>query len=97
MKRLDDADLLGDKSVREAAVEFNAMLEGLANAELRGYVFRNLPEDDEEQAWHNALATVINGFSDSPQRHSATTANKPTSRDRLFRPTEGTVDSGVIP
>jgi AcrR family transcriptional regulator len=68
VQRLDDAGLLGDKSVREAAVEFNAMLEGLANAELRGAVFRNLPEGDEERAWRNALTTVIDGFSLSPPR-----------------------------
>jgi AcrR family transcriptional regulator len=60
--RVEDAGLLGERSVHEAAVEFNAMLEGLGNAELRGTVFRNLPEGDEEQAWRNALATVVNGF-----------------------------------
>lgn len=63
VRRLGDVGLLGDKSVREAAVEFNAMLEGLANAELRGDVFRNLPEGKEESAWRNALASVIHGFS----------------------------------
>ena len=63
VQRVADTGLLGDKSVREAAVEFDAMLEGLANAELRGAVFRNLPEGQEEQAWHNALATVVAGFS----------------------------------
>ena len=63
VQRLDHARLLGDKSVREAAVEFNAMLEGLANAELRGAVFRNLPEGDEERAWRNALTTLVLGFS----------------------------------
>jgi len=62
VQRLDDAGLLGKKSVREAAVEFNAMIEGLANAELRGAVFRNLPEGGEEQAWRDALATVVAGF-----------------------------------
>jgi AcrR family transcriptional regulator len=68
VQRLDDAGLLGDKSVREAAVEFNAMLEGLANAELRGAVFRNLPEGDEDRAWRDALATVIDGFSNGARR-----------------------------
>jgi hypothetical protein len=48
--------------VGEAAVEFNAMLEGLANAELRGRALSLLPEGAEEQAWRNALATVIRGF-----------------------------------
>ena len=61
-----------EKSVPEAAVEFNAMLEGLGNAELRGAVLRNLPEGDEERAWRDALATVIRGF-------SAVRPNDPTS------------------
>jgi AcrR family transcriptional regulator len=62
VSRLDEAGLLGGKTVREAAVEFNAMLEGLANAELRGSVFRNLPAGGEEVAWRNALATLVAGF-----------------------------------
>ena len=62
VRRLEEADLLGGRSVQEAAVVLNAMLEGLANAELRGSVFRNLPEGDEATAWHDALATVIAGF-----------------------------------
>jgi AcrR family transcriptional regulator len=68
VQRLDDAGLLGEKQVREAAVEFNAMLEGLANAELRGPVFRNLPKDGEEQAWRNALTSLIRGFGASSHR-----------------------------
>jgi hypothetical protein len=44
------------------------MLEGLANAELRGAVFRNLPEDEEEQAWRNALTTLVLGFGASAPR-----------------------------
>jgi AcrR family transcriptional regulator len=68
VQRVADAGLLGNKTVREAAVEFDAMLEGLANAELRGAVFRNLPEGHEEQAWHNALATVVDGFNASTPR-----------------------------
>ena len=63
IRRLEDAGLLGEKPAAQAAVEFNAMLEGLANAELRGAVFRNLPEGGEEQAWDDALATVVRGFS----------------------------------
>ena len=38
------------------------MLEGLANAELRGNVLRNLPAGGERQAWDNALTTLVNGF-----------------------------------
>jgi AcrR family transcriptional regulator len=63
--RVGDAGLLGGRSVREAAVEFNAMLEGLGNAELRGSVFRNLPEGGEEDAWRSALTTVVSGFASS--------------------------------
>jgi hypothetical protein len=44
------------------------MLEGLANAELRGAVFRNLPEGEEQRAWRNALTTLVRGFSASAQR-----------------------------
>jgi AcrR family transcriptional regulator len=63
--RLKQAGLLDHKPVAEAAVEFNAMLEGLANAELRGRTLSLLPEGAEEQAWRNALTTVIRGFSAS--------------------------------
>lgn len=66
VQRLKSTGRLGDKTVPEAAVEFNAMLEGLANAELRGAVFRNLPEGHEEQAWRNALTTVVLGFGGTP-------------------------------
>jgi AcrR family transcriptional regulator len=62
VERLADAGLLGDKPVFEAAVEFNAMLEGLANAELRGTVFRILEAGEEERMWREALITVIRGF-----------------------------------
>jgi AcrR family transcriptional regulator len=62
VERLADAGLLGDKPVSEAAVEFNAMLEGLANAELRGTVFRTLAAGEEERAWREALLTVVRGF-----------------------------------
>ena len=62
VERLGDAGGLGGKPVREAAVEFNAMMEGLGNAELRGGVFRNLPEGDEERAWRTALRSLVHGF-----------------------------------
>jgi len=62
VRRLDEAGLLVDKPIREAAVEFNAMMEGLANAELRGAVFRNLPAGEEERAWRTALTTLVLGF-----------------------------------
>jgi AcrR family transcriptional regulator len=61
--RLESAGLLGGKAPAEAAVEFNAMTEGLANAELRGSVLRLLPEGREEEAWRTALTTLVRGFS----------------------------------
>jgi AcrR family transcriptional regulator len=73
VQRLEDAGLLDQRSVPEAAVEFNAMLEGLANAELRGQPLRVLPEGAEEATWRNALTTVTRGFS---TRHHVHT-NKP--------------------
>lgn len=68
VQRVKDAGLLGRKSVREAVIEFNAMLEGLANAELRGAILRILPEGEEERTWQNALMTVVRGFRASGRR-----------------------------
>ena len=62
VQRLENAGLLGHKSVRQATVEFNAMCEGLANAELRGATLRILPEGHEERAWCDGLRTLIEGF-----------------------------------
>jgi AcrR family transcriptional regulator len=62
VERLEPAGLLGAKVPEEAAREFNSMMEGLANAELRGAVLRLLPEGNEEQAWRSALTTVVRGF-----------------------------------
>jgi AcrR family transcriptional regulator len=62
VERLEAAGLLGDRSAAEAAVAFNAMMEGLGNAELRGAVLRLLPEGSEEETWRTALATLIRGF-----------------------------------
>jgi AcrR family transcriptional regulator len=66
--RLRRARLLGSKSPTEAAIEFNAMMEGLANAELRGSVLRLLPAGGEEAAWRAALATVIRGWTAKQSR-----------------------------
>lgn len=62
VQRVGDAGLLGDKSAHAARVEFNAMLEGLGNAELRGAVFPNLPDEGRDHAWRSALATLVRGF-----------------------------------
>jgi AcrR family transcriptional regulator len=62
VERLRPAGLLGDKPAPEAAVEFIAMMDGLGSAELRGAVLRLLPEGNEEEAWHDALTTVVRGW-----------------------------------
>jgi AcrR family transcriptional regulator len=62
IQRLDDAGFLDGKPVPGATLEFNAMCEGLANAELRGGTLRILPEGQEEGAWREGLLTVVRGF-----------------------------------
>ena len=62
VERLRPSGQLGEKTAPEAAVEFIAMMDGLGSAELRGAVLRLLPEGSEEQAWRNALTTVIRGW-----------------------------------
>ena len=62
VERLRASGQLGEKPAPEAAVEFIAMMDGLGSAELRGAVLRLLPEGSEEQAWRNALTTVIRGW-----------------------------------
>jgi AcrR family transcriptional regulator len=62
VRRLEDAGLLGTVSVNEAAVAFNAMCEGLANAELRGGTLRQLPAGQGERAWRDAFETLVRGF-----------------------------------
>lgn len=62
IQRLEDAGLLDGKPVADATLEFNAMCEGLANAELRGGTLRLFPEGQEERAWRDGLLTVVRGF-----------------------------------
>jgi AcrR family transcriptional regulator len=62
IQRVAHAGLLADTPVRDATVQFNAMCEGLANAELRAGTLRILPEGDEERAWRDGLLTLIRGF-----------------------------------
>ncbi|MGH2784879.1 MAG: TetR/AcrR family transcriptional regulator [Actinomycetota bacterium] len=71
VRRLDEAGLLAGKSVREAAVEFNAMCEGMANSELRGEVLPILPKGKEERAWRDALTTVVRGFANGAAKTRA--------------------------
>ena len=81
--RLETAGLLGI-SVEEAAIAFNAMLEGLANAQLRGNVLRVLPESREEEAWVRALETVVRGFASPPAQRWKRT--RPTVRSARIAP-----------
>jgi AcrR family transcriptional regulator len=60
--RLKEAGLMDDRSVTEAAVEFNAMCEGLANAELRGGTLRREPGIDSDTVWRDAFKTIVRGF-----------------------------------
>ena len=76
VRRIHDAGLLGRKSVFDAALEVNAMMEGLANAELRGATLPLLPAGEEERVWRDALTSVIRGF----------TATAPTRPQRRRRP-----------
>ena len=62
IRRLEETGLLGRTSLPEATVAFEAMMEGLANAELRGSTLPILPAGKEKQAWRQALATLIRGF-----------------------------------
>ena len=84
-ERVKDAGLLRNRSVTEAAVEINAMFEGLANAELRGHALRLITEGAEEQTWRNALTTVARGFNAPPARHrqhrSSRTSTSAPSRE----------------
>ena len=66
IERARAAGLLGETSIDDATVAFEAVMEGLANAELRGATLPILPAGDEERAWRTALETVIRGFAASP-------------------------------
>jgi AcrR family transcriptional regulator len=62
VQRVADAGQLGSTSVRDGAVAFNAMCEGLANSELRGTILRILPAGEEERAWRDSLTALVRGF-----------------------------------
>lgn len=57
--RLQDEQLLGDRTVAEAAVEFHALCEGLAAVELRGFTSAS----DAERIWRQGLTALVQGFS----------------------------------
>jgi AcrR family transcriptional regulator len=57
-ERLQDADLLGGRSLPEAAMQFNALCEGIAWTEIRG----NPLTPDPERFWRSAFHALITGF-----------------------------------
>ena len=65
VQRVADAGQLASTSVRDGAVAFNAMCEGLANSELRGTILRILPAGEEERAWRDSLTALVRGFNAS--------------------------------
>ena len=56
--RVEQAGLLGGRTVREVAMEFHALCEGLAAVELRGL----MPPDEGARIWRDALAALVAGF-----------------------------------
>lgn len=73
--RLREAGLLVDRSVREAAIEFHALCEGLASVELRGSTF----EPDPERVWRRAFETLVRGYGVS-EEPAALPADRPGRR-----------------
>ncbi|HST17911.1 MAG TPA: TetR/AcrR family transcriptional regulator [Gaiellaceae bacterium] len=67
VQRLEDAGILGGRTVREATTAFHAMCEGLAALELRGL----LPEGHEGAAWRDGLGTLVRGFAAVPAEEPA--------------------------
>lgn len=62
VRRVGEVGLLQRTSIEDACVMFNAMCEGLANAELRGAKLPILPEGREEDAWRGSLTTLVRGL-----------------------------------
>jgi hypothetical protein len=62
--RLEEPQLLGDRTVPEATLEFHALCEGLAAIELRRFA----RVSDSERIWRQALAALVEGFALSAAR-----------------------------
>jgi AcrR family transcriptional regulator len=76
VERLEDAGLLGERSVRDGVVAFHALCEGLASLELRG----TLPAGGEERVWRDALTVLVRGFA-NPSRSGVDSTAPRSSRD----------------
>jgi AcrR family transcriptional regulator len=71
---LEDADLLGGRSIAEASTQFRALGEGAAWTELRG----NPLPPDPERFWRNAFHALITGFAaPHPRPPRRTTRTRP--------------------
>ena len=77
--RLEEASGLGGRTVDQAANQFNALCEGLANVELR---IPGKLGDDPEQAWRDALATLVAGFGVPATRRSSRAPRGTRARSR---------------
>jgi len=60
--RLAEAGLLGSTPVADAVVAYQAMCEGLGNSELRGAIMPLLPAEHAQEAWREAMTTLIRGL-----------------------------------
>ena len=60
--RLESTGQLGETTVDDALIQFQALCEGLGNFELRGDALRLLPEGGEEEAWRRAFINLVRGF-----------------------------------
>lgn len=58
VERVKDAGRLGGRTVRDAALEFHALCEGLSAVELRGL----MPPGQETRIWRDALTALVAGF-----------------------------------
>ncbi len=72
LSRLENAGLLGPRTVGDAACEFHALCEGLAAIELRGL----MTPGEEIRIWRDALAALVTGFAVSGPCTSAVMADK---------------------
>jgi hypothetical protein len=82
---LQERDLLGQRTVRDATFQFHSLCEGLAAVELR----ETFPPGDGERIWRDALTALIAGFATAPLRQppsSTTTNRRPTKRRVLITP-----------
>jgi AcrR family transcriptional regulator len=74
VERLQEHDLLGRRTVRDATLQFHSLCEGLAAVELR----ETFPAGDGERIWRGALTALIAGFPTTPLRQPPS----PTTRSR---------------